>query len=143
MVVAEAVFQIGQKAVIINDKKQVLMVGQKLKGMDFTAFDFPGGRINENEDDTVAELKREVYEELRVDIEVGDVISFCLTKKRPQQKHRIALVLYECHITSGTPDTSKDDDVFCHKWVNINELAKVRGIRYSPDTIQKIKDHVD
>ena len=137
----EAVFQIGQKAVIINDKKQVLMVGQKLKGMDFTAFDFPGGRINENEDDTIAELKREVYEELQVDVEVGDVITFCLTKKRPQQKHRVALVLYECHITSGKPDTSKDEDVFCHKWVDVHDLSGVPGIRYGVETIHKIENH--
>lgn len=136
---AEAVFQIGQKALITNDKNQLLMVGQQLPDMDFTAFDFPGGRINENEDDVIAELKREVYEELQVDIDVGEVVAFCLTKKRSSQQHRIAIVLYHCTIKSGTPDTSKDEDVHSFKWVNIANLQDIPGIRYSPEMIKTLQ----
>ena len=63
---AEALFQLGQKALIINERDEVLVVGQDIPAKGGLVFDFPGGRVDEGEDSLVDALKRELAEELQV-----------------------------------------------------------------------------
>src|SRR5215470_8237831 len=60
-------------------------------------WEFPGGRVEPNESDTVA-LKREVRHRLSVEIDVGQLISFV---SHPYEHYVVDLFLYECRIVSG------------------------------------------
>ena len=60
-----ALFTVGQKAFIIHDQKLLVVTSEKY------GIDFPGGRIKEGEMNFHDELKREVFEETGLDIQVG------------------------------------------------------------------------
>ena len=60
-------------------------------------WDFPGGRVEENESDEAA-LAREVDERLGATVEVGQLISFV---NHPYEKYAVDLYLYECILLSG------------------------------------------
>jgi 8-oxo-dGTP diphosphatase len=59
-------------------------------------WDFPGGRVEENESDEAA-LAREVDERLGATVEVGQLISFV---NHPYEKYAVDLYLYECILLS-------------------------------------------
>jgi 8-oxo-dGTP diphosphatase len=59
-------------------------------------WDFPGGRVEENESDEAA-LAREVDERLGATVEVGQLISFV---NHPYEKYAVDLYLYECTLLS-------------------------------------------
>lgn len=139
----EALFQLGQKAVIVNEKNEILMVGQTIAKAGGFCYDFPGGRVNEGEEDLHLALKREVMEELQVEIEIHDLLTISLSKKSKWRKHRIILAAYHCSISSGEPDTSQDEDVEEYKWVHIDKLLDLPGIRYTKETIEEIKQKLD
>ena len=62
---AEALFQLGQKALIVNEKGEVLVVGQHPPNEpDNLWYDLPGGRVDEGENDLGKALARELDEEL-------------------------------------------------------------------------------
>jgi len=57
-------------------------------------WDFPGGRVEEDESDEAA-LVREVDERLGVRVAVGQLISFV---NHPYDKYAVDLYLYECRL---------------------------------------------
>jgi len=59
-------------AAVIRDKDGRILITQRGPGMDFSGkWEFPGGKIKEGEDPKSA-LKREIAEELGLDINVGE-----------------------------------------------------------------------
>ncbi|MBW1760219.1 MAG: (deoxy)nucleoside triphosphate pyrophosphohydrolase [Deltaproteobacteria bacterium] len=78
-------------------------------------WDFPGGRVEENESDEAA-LAREVDERLGASVEVGQLISFV---NHPYEKYAVDLYLYECTLLS--------DQLHCravteYAWVTSKEM---------------------
>jgi 8-oxo-dGTP diphosphatase len=78
-------------------------------------WEFPGGRVEEGEDDVTA-LKREIKERLDVEISVGSLISYV---RHPYENYTVELFLYECKI--------KDDNIKCRavqdfRWVASGEF---------------------
>ncbi len=59
-------FLVGQKAFILNDKGELLILIDPDRGLDL-----PGGKIQEGEKDLDEALRREVREETGIEIEVG------------------------------------------------------------------------
>ena len=56
---------------MITDNKGRLLVAQRGEGMDFTGkWEFPGGKVKQGEDQKTA-LKREIFEELELKVELG------------------------------------------------------------------------
>jgi len=78
-------------------------------------WEFPGGRVEPNESDTVA-LKREVRHRLSVEIDVGQLISFV---SHPYEHYVVDLFLYECRIVSGE---LRSANVHAFKWVTSDEF---------------------
>ena len=63
--------EINVVAAVITDSNGRILVTQRGEGMDFTGkWEFPGGKVNKGEDLKTA-LKREIYEELQLHIEVN------------------------------------------------------------------------
>ena len=78
-------------------------------------WDFPGGRVEENESDEAA-LAREVGERLGATVEVGQLISFV---NHPYEKYAVDLYLYECRLLS---DHLECRAVKKYAWVTSKEM---------------------
>ena len=100
---------------LIEDNGEIL-VCQRLDNDRFgSQWEFPGGKVEKGEDKIKA-LKRELKEELGVDIEVGELIDV-FEDEIPVMK--IFAYLYRCSITKGTPRC-----IECQKleWLTLDEI---------------------
>ena len=84
-------------AAVIEHDGRYLITQRNANAVLPLLWEFPGGRVEENETDAAA-LRREVRHRLGVDIEAGQLISFV---SHPYERYVVDLYLYECHIKSG------------------------------------------
>ncbi len=108
----DAQFFVGQKA-LISKGGEVLVLSSAQKGLDF-----PGGKIQEDEEDLMESLKREVREETGLEIEVGE--PFATWTKILPAEHKFAgkkiyFVAYRCKYISGDIKLSDEHNQF--RWV--------------------------
>lgn len=108
----DAQFYVGQKA-FIQKGDEILVLGDPLEGLDY-----PGGKIQQGENDLIESLKREVREETGLEIEVG--APFTTWTNTFPSNHRLAgkqvyLVGYRCKYVSGEVKLSHEHDKF--HWV--------------------------
>ncbi len=134
---AEALFQLGQKALIINEHSEVLVVGQKAISSDGFWYDLPGGRVDEGEDDLGKALARELDEELQIEAEVHELLTLSIAPKHHARKYDISLAVFHCTITKGEPTPS--DDIETYRWIPIDELHKLPDARYSKEVVEEFK----
>lgn len=80
-------------------------------------WEFPGGRVEENETDTDA-LQRELMHRLGVSVRVGSLISYV---SHPYERYTVDLHLYECAIVAGEPTELA---VLAYKWVTSDEFDR-------------------
>ena len=93
-----------------------ILVCQRMPNDRFgSQWEFPGGKVEKGEEKKIA-LKRELMEELGLDIEVGSLIK-TFQDEIPIMK--IHVFLYECSITGGTPQCIECEDI---KWATIDEI---------------------
>lgn len=78
-------------------------------------WEFPGGRVEENETD-VAALEREVMHRLGVEVTVGSLISYV---SHPYERYTVDLHLYDCGIRAGDP---AERNVLAFRWVTSEEF---------------------
>lgn len=78
--------------------------------------DFPGGRINEGEDDLIEALRREVREETTLEVDVSDAFSTWLGRDGS-----VFLVGYRCSYVSGEVMLSDEHTGF--RWVERTHLS--------------------
>lgn len=100
---------------IIYKKDKILLTRRK-KGKSLEGFwEFPGGKVEKNENDSDA-LKRELKEELGLDVLQIDYFS---ENKHDYNFKSINLVAYKC-ITNEDPKKLIDHDKY--EWVSISEI---------------------
>lgn len=124
---AMTVFNVGCKAIIIQDGKVLLLKGEK-KGRNL--WDAPGGRIDD--DETIQEtLVRELHEELPgiQNIEIHELLSAFRVPGMPLGDKGLVLLFHR--VTAEFPDgvrVSEEHDSY--EWMPIDEIeAKAaRGI---------------
>jgi ADP-ribose pyrophosphatase YjhB (NUDIX family) len=80
---------ISQKALIVVDRKVLLVKEEEW-------WELPGGRVDEDETDLVAALRRELREELSVEVDVGDLYSAYLHQKRAGGQN--LMLAYSCQL---------------------------------------------
>jgi 8-oxo-dGTP diphosphatase len=102
-------------AIIKNDSGQILIDRRRLEGVMGGLWEFPGGKVEPNE--TVSEcIKREIQEELGIEIEVGKHL---VTIDHTYTHLRVTLTVHECRHLSGIPQPLECDEV---RWVSVGEL---------------------
>lgn len=106
--------QIGV-AVIWNDQNQILIDRRRQQGLLGGMWEFPGGKIEPGE--TVeACIKREIQEELGIEIAVGD---WLVTVDHTYSHFHVTLNVYHCRHVSGEPQPLECDEI---RWVTLAEL---------------------
>ncbi|MEP0800968.1 8-oxo-dGTP diphosphatase MutT [Funiculus sociatus] len=102
-------------AVIWNEQKQILIDRRRPGGLMGGLWEFPGGKIEPGE--TVVEcIKREIKEELGIEIEVGDrliVIDYIYSQ------FSITLNVHHCQHLTGIPQPIESEEV---RWVTLDQL---------------------
>ena len=101
-------------AVIVRDGK-ILCAQRGAKGSLGGKWEFPGGKIEPGEDARQA-LVRELDEELRCDVAVGD---FLTTTIHEYDFATISLTTFMCELVAGEPELTEHQDVV---WLALGEL---------------------
>jgi 8-oxo-dGTP diphosphatase len=113
VVVAAAVMVEGGRVLLTQRK-----AGTHLAG----AWEFPGGKVEEGEDPRDA-LRRELREEIGVDVSVGDVVEVSFHRYEDVDK-AVILLFYEASRAAGSPDP-RALDVAALRWAGRDELRDV------------------
>ena len=101
--------------IIFKDDK--ILLTRRKKGKSLGGFwEFPGGKVEKEETDTIA-LKRELKEELGLEI---SELNYFSENKHDYNTFSIHLVAYKCK-TLMDPNKLVDHDKF--EWVIVNELG--------------------
>ncbi|MBX9808882.1 8-oxo-dGTP diphosphatase MutT [Candidatus Gracilibacteria bacterium] len=120
-------------AIISRDNK--LLIAKRGEGKHLSGFwEFPGGKIEEGENPKDC-LKREINEELGVDIKVGD---YFMTNEHSYGEKRISLAAFHCEIISGNIELHDHDEI---KWVTISELEQYIFAPADIPFINKLKEN--
>ena len=106
--------QIGV-AVIRNDQGHILIDRRCANGLMGGLWEFPGGKIEPNE--TVKDcIKREILEELAIEVEVGEHL---ITIDHTYSKFHITLFVHYCRYLGGEPQPIECDEI---RWVTLAEI---------------------
>jgi 8-oxo-dGTP diphosphatase len=135
-------FHLGVKALIQNNKKQVLLLKvnlAKLKETKEAYWDIPGGRIQKG--DTVEQtLKRELEEETGIS-HINKFIPFSMVLSNiriPVGPGSVGLVLasYLCEVDADKVRLSSEHTEY--KWFTPDEAAKLLSVKYPPEFTDKL-----
>jgi len=117
-------------AAVIKDKNKIFCT-QRGYGEFKGYWEFPGGKIEENETPQEA-LKREIKEELTIDIEVGDLID---TVEYDYPEFHLSMDCFYAEIISGQIELKEHDNAL---WLERDNLKTVRWLPADEDLINKV-----
>ena len=102
-------------AVIWDEQQRILIDRRRPEGLLGGLWEFPGGKLEPGE--TIEEcIKREILEELAIDIEVGDRL---ITIDHAYSHFRVTLTVHHCRHLSGVPQPLECDEI---RWVTLEEI---------------------
>lgn len=102
-------------AVIWNEQGQILIDRRRQDGLLGGLWEFPGGKLEPGE--TIAAcIKREILEELGIEIEVGEHL---VTIDHTYSHFHVTLNVHHCRHLSGKPQAIECDEI---RWVTLDEL---------------------
>jgi 8-oxo-dGTP diphosphatase len=102
-------------AAVIENDGRYLVTKRRPTAVLPNLWEFPGGRVEPGEDDSVA-LKREFLERLAAPIAVGDLISYV---RHPYERYTVELFLYDCDLLS---DSLTCKGVAEYAWITSTEF---------------------
>jgi len=116
----DKLFFVGQKA-FIEKNGEVLVLFNTRDGK----LDFPGGKIQEGENDFDESLKREIREETNLEVEIEKPFTrWCFELKRGNNiGKKVFLIGFKCKYKSGEFKISDEHSSF--KWVNRENYKKL------------------
>ena len=95
-------------------------------------WEFPGGKVEQGEESEDA-LRREIREELAIDIEVDSLL--CTTEYTYPTFH-LVMHCYWCHITEGTPQLLEHKSA---RWLSAQELLDVMWLPADIEVVKTIQ----
>jgi mutator protein MutT len=102
-------------AVIRNQSGQILIDRRPPNGVFGGLWEFPGGKIEPGE--TVeACIRREIFEEIGIDVEVGEHL---ITVDHLYPHFRVTLIVHYCRYLRGVPQPLECEEL---RWVSLAEL---------------------
>lgn len=122
-------------AAVIRDQDKIFATARgygELKG----GWEFPGGKIEQGETSQEA-LKREILEELDVEISVGELID---TIEYDYPSFHLSMECFWCTIVKGNIVLKEAEDA---KWLSKDELDSVGWLPADISLIEKIKVYLN
>ena len=115
---------VGVGAAIFNSKGEILIMkrGKKAKN-EIGKWEIPGGSVEFNETIENA-LKREVKEEIGVDIKIIELLGICNHIISDEKQHWIAPT-FICKITKGIPKILEPEKCEQLEWFSLREAEKL------------------
>ncbi len=139
----EQVFHVGVKALILNDKWEVLILkaNEELLHGKTAHWDLPGGRIHENStvDDT---LRREVEEELGInggELRIGKLFDASISKLKidwGSGAFGLVLFTYICSLENVGFKLSNEHTEY--KWASIKDASRLLSVKFSKEFVGKL-----
>lgn len=117
---------------IIKDKK-VFAAQRGNNGETKYKWEFPGGKLEKGETNQDA-LKRELFEELSINVKVHELISQIVDEYETEVLH---IDTYRCELIGGTPTLSEH---LALGWFDKNSLDTVTFSKADDPTLKKIKE---
>lgn len=112
-----------------NTKKKYLVTMRDKNRNQGGLWEFPGGKIEKDESNEEA-LKREISEELKVSINVYELLED-YTYEYPEAAVR--LITYLCTIVDGKPQLTEHENM---KWVTVEEMKE---LKFAPADIPTVE----
>jgi len=122
-------YPISAKGIIYQKDKVILLKTNR------NTWDLPGGKINSKETPEVG-LKREVYEELNLEVKVGNVLDTYFLNV--QGRVNVFIVIYECFLVSEISDLQIS---FEHEEVNFFSLDELEMLSINSNYKRTIKEN--
>lgn len=120
----------------INESGETLVLATQRGYGEFKGgWEFPGGKIEEGETPQDA-LKREIFEELRAEISVGELIE---TIEYDYPNFHLSMDCFWAEIISGNCILTEHTDA---KWLDKSELDSVEWLPADVTLIEKIKNNM-
>lgn len=119
-------------AVIYNETNQILIDRRPSEGLLGGLWEFPGGKIEPNE--TVEDcIKREILEEIGIEIEVGEHF---LSLDHAYTHFKVTLVVHFCRYLSGEPKPIECEEI---RWVTLDEIDSFPFPKANTKIIESLK----
>jgi 8-oxo-dGTP diphosphatase len=110
---------VGALGVVFNPEGRVLIVEHAFR-TDFP-WGLPGGWVNPGEEPSAA-VRRELREELRLDVAVGELVECAVVGRERTSTHPVHLGLaYACELTSGAENLSIE--ALAVEWIDPSTLT--------------------
>lgn len=101
--------------VIWNEQQQILIDRRPPKGVMGGLWEFPGGKVEPGE--TIEEcIRREIREELGIEIEVGKHL---ITIEHIYTHLHVTLAVHQCRHLTGIPQAIECEEI---RWVRLDEI---------------------
>lgn len=143
----EQKFHVGVKALILNDKNEILILKANPKEMrqqQPSHWDLPGGRIKEN-DSLEETLLKEINEELGINnIKILEHFDTCVSNlKIPLDNEIVSLLLivYKCKLYNNTNFRLSFEHLE-YKWASIDEAKELLKVKFPNSFIEKLDNLV-
>ncbi len=119
-------------AVIRNQQNQILIDRRLQEGLLGGLWEFPGGKVEPGET-LEACVKREIQEEIGIEIEVGDRL---ITIDHAYTHFKVTLNVFNCCYLSGEPQPIECDEV---RWVTLDEIDQYPFPKANIQIIEALK----
>ena len=120
-------------AAIITDASGRIFATQRGYGEWKDWWEFPGGKIEPGETPEEA-LRREIREELDIDITVGRLLA---TVEYDYPAFHLSMQCYLCTLPAGTPRLLEHEDA---RWLTRDDLDSVRWLPADESIIKQLRD---
>ena len=117
-------------AIIVKDDK--IFVTQRGYGEFKSQWEFPGGKIEKNEDEKEA-LKREIKEELNGKIEI---VNHYLNTSHDYPNFSVNLRFYICNLVDEEIELLEHEDA---KWIKREDLSSLNWLDGEREVVEKLK----
>lgn len=122
-------------AAILNSEKKVLLARRKADKKLGDYWEFPGGKLETNEE-LLPALQREIREELNLEISNEKLLHI---KPFVYPHGQVLILFYVCDLKSGTPKLVDHDEV---RWCNIAEMQTLELLPANEELISTLKTYL-
>ncbi|MBD2177388.1 8-oxo-dGTP diphosphatase MutT [Pseudanabaena sp. FACHB-1998] len=125
--------RIGVGVVWDRDRQRILIDRRLPEGELAGYWEFPGGKIEPNED-AAACIKRELLEEIAIEVEVGEHL---ITIDHEYETLKVSLIVHHCLHVSGEPQALACTEM---RWVSVDDLDTYQLPAANYQIVQALKE---